>query len=73
MFGVELAGGFVIFMVFAIVFLLALVHALYTRTGSAIGQHPYRHAYGGAPAAARESRMSGSADRDVVMWTRGTR
>jgi hypothetical protein len=73
MFGLELAGGVLIFMVFAIVFLLALVYALYTRTGSGIGQHPYRHVYGGAPAAARESRMTGSADREVMMWTRGTR
>jgi hypothetical protein len=73
MLGIELAGGVLVFMVFAIVFVLALSVALYTRRGSAIGQHPYRRAYGGAPAASHESRMTGSADREVVMWTRGTR
>jgi hypothetical protein len=73
MLGLELAGGFLVFLVFSLVFLLAVTHALYTRTGSAIGQHPYRHAHGGAPAAAHESRMSGSADREVLIWSRGTR
>jgi hypothetical protein len=73
MLGIELAGGFIAFMAFSIVFLLAVTYALYSRAGSGIGQHPYRHVHGGAPAAARESRMSGSPDREVMIWTRGTR
>jgi hypothetical protein len=52
--------------------LLAAVQ-LYTRTGSGITSHPYRHTYGGAPGADRPSRMSGSGDRDVHNWSRGTR
>jgi hypothetical protein len=73
MLGIELAGGFIVFLVFALVFLFALTHALYSRTGSGIDQHPYRHVHGGAPGAAHQSRMTGSADREVLIWTRGTR
>ena len=46
---------------------------LYSRRGSGISSHPYRHVHAGAPGADRPSRMSGSADRDVTSWTRGTR
>ncbi|HEX2086249.1 MAG TPA: hypothetical protein VHF89_11240 [Solirubrobacteraceae bacterium] len=73
MFGIELAGGALVFALFIIVFTLAVIHGLYTRTGSGIAQRPYKHVYGGAPGAARESRMSGSADRDIRGWSRGTR
>ena len=73
MLGIELAGGAIVFLAFAVVFLFAVMHGLYSRTGSAIGQHPYRHVHGGAPAAARESRMTGSQDREVLTWSRGTR
>jgi hypothetical protein len=73
MLGLELAGGFLVFVVFSIVLLVAVTLSLYTRTGSAIAQHPYHHPHGGAPAAAHESRMTGSADREVLIWTRGTR
>jgi hypothetical protein len=41
--------------------------------GSGIGSHPYHHVWGGAPGASRPSRMSGSEDRDVTSWSRGTR
>ena len=73
MFGIDLAGGAIIFAAFIIVFLLATVYSLYTTTGSGISQRPYKHVYGGAPGAARVSRMSGSADRDIAGWSRGTR
>jgi hypothetical protein len=49
------------------------VYSLYTKTGSGISPRPYKHVYGGAPGAARVSRMSGSADRDIASWSRGTR
>jgi hypothetical protein len=52
--------------------LLAAIQ-LYTRSGSGIAQHPYRHVHGGAPGAAQSARMSGSVDRDITRWTRGTR
>jgi len=73
MFGIELAGGALIFLGVVLLFLLASVYGLYTTRGSAIAQRPYRHVYGGAPGAARDSRMSGSADRDVANWSRGCR
>jgi hypothetical protein len=46
---------------------------LYSLRGSGISSHPYRHVYGGAPGAGRASRMSGSVDRDITSWSRGTR
>ena len=73
MFGIELAGGALVFAAFIVLFLLASVYGLYTRTGSGIAQRPYRHVYGGAPGAARDSRMSGSVDREIRTWSRGTR
>jgi hypothetical protein len=66
MFGIDLADGAFVFLAFAVLY-------LYTRASSGISQHPYKHVYGGAPGAARESRMSGSADRDILSWSRGTR
>jgi hypothetical protein len=62
----------VIFLIAVGMLLLAAVQ-LFTRTGSGIDQHPYRHVWGGAPGADRPSRMSGAADRDVTSWSRGTR
>jgi hypothetical protein len=73
MFGIELAGGAVVFAAFLVVFLIAVMYALYSRAGSGIGQHPYRHVHGGAPGAAHECRMSGSPDREILTWSRGTR
>ena len=73
MFGIELAGGAIIFAAFIIVYLLATVFGLYTRAGSGISQRPYHHVHGGAPGAARAGRLGGSPDRDINYWTRGTR
>ncbi len=73
MFGIELAGGAIIFAAFIVLYLLATVFGLYTRAGSGISQRPYHRVYGGAPGASRESRMTGSADRDIASWSRGTR
>jgi hypothetical protein len=54
-------------------FTLAVAYALYALRPSGISQHPYGKIYGGAPGSAAASRMTGSADREVVNWTRGTR
>lgn len=61
--------------VFLIVLVAVIVAAaqLYSLIGSGIGSHPYRHTWGGAPGSARPSRMSGSVDRDIRSWSRGTR
>ena len=44
---------------------------LYSGRGSGIGSHPYRHVWGGAPGADRDTQTS--EDRDVRPWTRGAR
>ena len=54
-------------------FTLAVAYALYALRPSGISQHPYGKVYGGAPGSASASRMTGSADREVQLWTRGTR
>ena len=73
MFGIEFAGGALIFAAFIIVFFLAIVFGLYTRAGSGIAQRPYRHIHGGAPGAARAGRLGGAPDREIANWSRGTR
>ena len=73
------AGRSVPFMLADVVFLAALgalllaAVQLYSRSGSGISHHPYLHVHGGAPGAARASRMSGSVDQDLKIWSRGTR
>ena len=52
---------------------LAVAYALYALRPSGIGQHPYAKIYGGAPGSSAANRMTGSADREVLTWTRGTR
>ena len=73
MFGIELAGGALIFAAFILLYLLATVFGLYTRAGSGIAQRPYHHVHGGAPGAARAGRLGGCPDRDIASWSRGTR
>ena len=63
----------IVFLSFLVVFALAVAFALYGRRASGIAQHPYGNQYGGAPGSYRSSRMTGSADREVISWTRGTR
>ena len=62
----------IVFVIVIGAFVLAAAQ-LYSARGSGIGSHPYRHVWGGAPGAARPSRMSGSVDRDIRSWSRGTR
>jgi len=72
MFGIDLAGGSLIFLLFLVGYTLAVAYGLYGRRGSAITQQPYGKVYGSAPGALRaESRLRGR-DREVVAWTRGT-
>jgi hypothetical protein len=68
----ELAGGAAIFGAFIVVYFVVLVHALYTRRGSGINQHPYRDPYGDAPGAWRRSTLSHD-DRASIHYARGTR
>jgi hypothetical protein len=70
--GIDLAGGAIVFLAFVIFFLVAVIQAVYSESGSGIAHHPYRHVHGGAPGAAHEGRLAG-ADRDILRWSRGTR
>ena len=61
-----LAGGSFIFLAVLILFLVGVIIALYTRKGSGMDLHPYRHVHGGAPAAALPSNDYSGADRTFV-------
>ena len=68
----HLAGGAIIFGIFIIVYFAVIVHALYTRRGSGINQHPYRDPYGDAPGAWRQSSLSHD-ERASIYFAPGTR
>ena len=72
MFGIELAGGALIFAAFIVLYLAATVFGLYTRAGSGISQRPYHRVHGGAPGAGRAGHLGGNPDRGRD-WSRGTR
>ena len=63
----------IVFLSFLIAFTLAVAFTLYGRRASGISQHTYGNRYGGAPGAYARGRMTGSADREVQSWSRGTR
>jgi hypothetical protein len=66
-----LAGGSLFFLVFLVVLFFAVAHGYYSRSGSAINQHPYKNAGGDAPGAEIPSTIG----RDVARrdYSRGTR
>ncbi len=68
----HLAGGTIIFVLFAVVYFLVITYGLYTRTGSAINQHPYNNPYGDTPGASRKSSLSHD-ERATFRPARGTR
>ena len=68
----HLAGGTFIFVGFIVVFFFAFAHSYYTRSGSAINQHPYRDPYGDAPGASRKSSLSGD-ERASIHFPDGLR
>jgi hypothetical protein len=47
----DITGGAFIFLAFILIMLVALIHGLYTRTGSGINHHPYATRYGSTPGA----------------------
>lgn len=65
------AAGSWSFLAFLVLFLLAIAHGYYTRTGSAINQRPYNNGGGDAPGAEIPSTLG----RDVARrdYSRGTR
>jgi hypothetical protein len=60
---VALAGGTWIFLGVVVLFLVGVIIGFYTRRGSGVDQHPYRHVYGGAPGADRPVEDYGGSDR----------
>jgi hypothetical protein len=70
--GITLLGGSPIFAAFLVIFLIAIIHGLYTTRGSGINQRPYDKQYGGAPGASVPSSLSH--DRAATNWiSRGTK
>lgn len=69
----EFAGGAEVFAGFLIVYLVAVIHGLYTARGSGIAQHPYGNRYGGAPGSYGPSEYSGRDESNQPNWSRGTR
>jgi len=63
---IALEGGSWIFLGVVILFAVGAVIALYTRKGSGMDQHPYRHVHGGAPGAAQDAEGFGGSDRTSV-------
>lgn len=71
-FGIALAGGAWIFGLFLIVFLFAVAHGLYSKSGSAINQRAWQGTYGDAPGSKIPSTIGN--DRVAAQrYTRGTR
>ena len=63
---IALAGGTWIFLAVILVFVVGVIIALYTRSGSGVDEHPYDHVYGGAPGAKIPSAGSSGSDRTSV-------
>ena len=59
-------GGSLIFLAVLILMLVGVIIGLYTRKGSGVDLHPYRHTYGGAPASARACNDCSGSDRTSV-------
>jgi hypothetical protein len=62
----ELVGGSITFLAVTVIYLVGVMLTLYTRRGSGINQHPYRHVHGGAPAAALPCEDFSGSDRTSV-------
>ena len=68
---ITLVDGTWVFLVFLVLFFLAITHGYYTRTGSAINQRPYNNGSGDAPGAEIPSTIGRDIDRRD--YSRGTR
>jgi hypothetical protein len=60
---IAVSGGAWIFLGVVIVMLVGVVIGFYTRRGSGMDLHPYRHVHGGAPGADNPVHDSGGSDR----------
>jgi hypothetical protein len=62
----ELTGGALIFLGVLLMLFVGVVIALFTQHGSGVDHHPYRHVYGGAPAADLPCEDFSGSDRTSV-------
>ena len=69
----DIVDGAWIFLAFTVVFAIAIMLGLYTRTGSGINNHPYARRYGDAPGADTDSRRVTGRDGIATISSRGTR
>ncbi len=60
---IALSGGAWIFLGVVILMLVGVIIGFYTRKGSGMDQHPYRHVHGGAPGADIPAHDYGGSDR----------
>jgi hypothetical protein len=60
---IAVAGGAWIFLGVVILTLVGVVIGFYTRRGSGMDLHPYRHVHGGAPGADHPTHDAGGSDR----------
>ena len=60
-----------VFLIFCVVMFFAVAHGYYSRSGSAINQHPYKDDAGDAPGASIPSTIGRDVDRRD--YSRGTR
>ena len=63
---IALSGGAWIFLGVVILMLVGLVVGFYTRRGSGMDLHPYRHVHGGAPGADTPAHDAGGSDRTAA-------
>jgi hypothetical protein len=60
---IALSGGAWIFLGVVILILVGVIVGFYTRRGSGMDLHPYRHVHGGAPGADTPRHDAGGSDR----------
>ena len=60
---VAVAGGAWIFLGVVILMVVGVVIGFYTRRGSGVNLHPYRHVHGGAPGSDHPTTDAGGSDR----------
>ncbi len=69
----DIVDGAWIFLAFVLLYLVALMLGLYTRSGSGINGHPYGRRYGDAPGADTDRRRLTGRDGIATISSRGTR
>jgi hypothetical protein len=60
---IAVAGGAWIFLAVVILMVVGVVIGFYTRRGSGVDLHPYRHVHGGAPGSDHPTYDAGGSDR----------